>query len=1822
MVVLCVGVLLLLTTGFGQNPVEAASNTTINFQARLMNATGNTVADGNYNVEFKIYNAASSSGSSQGSCSGDSACLWAETRTTTNKVRVENGYLTANLGSVTTFASTINWDQELWLTMNVGGTGAATWDGEMTPRLKLTAVPYAFRAAQLARLAGSNTAVLEFASSFGQGTTITLPDPGATTATVCYQNAASCGFALSSGAGNYIQNQNASAQTTANFWISGTGRADTALQSPIIRATTDGTTAIQVRNAAGSSTVLSVDTTNSRVAIGNGGTAFAPQETVDVIGNLQVRDASTTTKSYRFRTTGSGLDMEGSGAALVLSNWSGAGFTGTQRNYLTLEHAAHVAQATGAWQFRTVDGNTVRHTIDGTAGTSVTFNQSAEATNFSVQGDTDANTFFVQGSTDRVGIGTNTPGNKLDVVGTFGASGNVTVGGTYNTNTFSSSSLQFGAAGTATVQSAASQALTITGHAASTWSTDSGALTVQGASGLNLKATSGNIVLGTSDTSATLLVLDVKTDAGDPGATVEGAMYYNDSSNKFRCYQNTGWTDCIGAGGSTTLQAAYDSSTGSTTPEIKLDSTRGGVDIQDANSTIGTSTPLFTVRGSNGSGLGSELLTVTGNGNVGIGIAAPSRKLDISVNNTTVNALPLIIQQAGTGDTGLEVKNTAVSYYLGIDSSDASKFKITSSSAGGGTAVFGDNTAGGSVDSSNRNFINATKFTASSSGTISTLFASVGGTIGTSPNNQAQMGIYTDSSGSPGTLLRSSSSVSVTSGWNSFSISPTSITSGVTYWLAYNVNGTSDSHNNLNYEAGSSNQSKWVSQTFGTWPGTWSGGTFSSSQMSLYGVIDITNTSDHLDTGLFELTAGGQALFQNNSDSTSAFQIQKASGAQMLTVDTTNNRVIIGNDPSLAGAQAKLYFGDQANANSPWIGESGSSDTDILQLQGRQGMYFSTGGSATVGMSIDSSGNVGIGTSDASRPLHISTNNSTTDAPTLLVEQSGTGDTSIELKDANGKRFFVGMDASAGGAFKIASSTSASTSFETGEDEEGGTHLSNMGGEVIAKKVTTSSSGGSLSSISLYVNAVDGVNPGAKVALYAHDAVNDRPGALLGSTSSSTSLTADSWNTIPVSATVSASTTYWIAVNFQGNGTEINYDYCAGCAGRSVGFTKTFGSAWPDPGSVPWFTSNDENYSFYFTATSAGVVDSFEGTNLLTMSDTGATTFRNSTDSTAAFQVQNSAGNSFFNIDTANSKLSVLDSSGNSLFEIKDVTTADNNFGAIVTSGAFISNTSYFGDEFNTEKNTTALTADQVCVRSGTVNMLCPGDNGQFYFDTTSTTATYSTPADTVNGIARLQFGTTSAVGAFMGNGLTQNNLHAIFLKANLPVVQMKLRTNIVNANNDIVWGLMDQATAPTAQNTLPSNGIFFWPNNGSSWVGVVRSGGSNVGTVTCTGSISTSQFAVGRIEVVGASSVRFLMDYDASNGISFTDCGTVSGANPTAAMGVAVYNIHNETTGSRNIDIDYIRVWQDDAASTDTVSADDLQGGHESDAETGEGSGGSDVLQAAVTTIAQPYDATDNGELGEYYPTADAASFESGDLVAVDENGKAMVRKTKEAYDNKLIGVVSTSSALTIGQAAGEGRSVRVAFTGRAPVKVSTENGPIYPGDLLTASSQPGVAMKATAGGAIIGQALDAFSETGVGRIVVRLNITGHRTGVDAALQNGSFDQLALESITISGNLLVSGDATFNGNVTVQGMEVKGHIRLGSDAAGTLTIPAGQTSAAVRFSKSYEYIPIVTTGTTEFILTRVFNKTVNGFTVGIQNAIPQDLRVDWTAVEPTRSLD
>ncbi|MEJ0073189.1 MAG: hypothetical protein WDN27_03885 [Candidatus Saccharibacteria bacterium] len=131
-------------------------NQQLNFQGRLYASTGAVIPDGDYNMEFKIIQDGDGCNPTSGTfpCSG--TVDWTETRTGGNKVTVTNGYFSVNLGSVTSLPTNI-WNLDtLWLSINIGGTGSPSWDGEMKPLKRLSSSPYALNSGQLGGLAASN----------------------------------------------------------------------------------------------------------------------------------------------------------------------------------------------------------------------------------------------------------------------------------------------------------------------------------------------------------------------------------------------------------------------------------------------------------------------------------------------------------------------------------------------------------------------------------------------------------------------------------------------------------------------------------------------------------------------------------------------------------------------------------------------------------------------------------------------------------------------------------------------------------------------------------------------------------------------------------------------------------------------------------------------------------------------------------------------------------------------------------------------------------------------------------------------------------------------------------------------------------------------------------------------------------------------------------------------------------------------------------------------------------------------------------------------------------------------------------------------------------------------------------------------------------------------------------------------------------------------------------------------------------------------------------------------------------------------------------
>jgi hypothetical protein len=125
-----------------------------------------------------------------------------------------------------------------------------------------------------------------------------------------------------------------------------------------------------------------------------------------------------------------------------------------------------------------------------------------------------------------------------------------------------------------------------------------------------------------------------------------------------------------------------------------------------------------------------------------------------------------------------------------------------------------------------------------------------------------------------------------------------------------------------------------------------------------------------------------------------------------------------------------------------------------------------------------------------------------------------------------------------------------------------------------------------------------------------------------------------------------------------------------------------------------------------------------------------------------------------------------------------------------------------------------------------------------------------------------------------------------------------------------------------------------------------------------------------------------------------------------------------------------------------------------------------------------------------------DKAGYEPGDVLVVSASGSGEAQRSSTAYSPAIVGVYSAAPAFVGGRSVtgdAQAGGVPVAILGVVPCKVSAENGPIRPGDLLVTSATPGHAMRAdhesALPGTILGKALESL-DSGIGVIQVLVTL------------------------------------------------------------------------------------------------------------------------------------
>lgn len=312
------------------------------------------------------------------------------------------------------------------------------------------------------------------------------------------------------------------------------------------RNQSNSVSAFTIQNAAASATIVNVDTTNQRVGIG--GTAGLSK--LEVLGG----DAA--------------IYNSGGNPRLIIGDSTAGGENGfimwdSANNYLRVETAGTnglklndnfitIGNVFPDQPLKIANGTTLLTQIN-TTGQALFQNSSNSTTAFRVlnaAGTTSVLTVDTSSPLVRIqGGGTDGGGNRL----LFGTDDEISIGenGAGDSDVLALDARvghKFTVDGTESVDFSQNGLATFTA-------------TNDAFGGLNVNQVSGNHVLRVStagsegavnigyasDIAATVFYLDADATSDPTGA--EGGMYYNNSTNKFRCYENTGWVDCLPAGG-------------------------------------------------------------------------------------------------------------------------------------------------------------------------------------------------------------------------------------------------------------------------------------------------------------------------------------------------------------------------------------------------------------------------------------------------------------------------------------------------------------------------------------------------------------------------------------------------------------------------------------------------------------------------------------------------------------------------------------------------------------------------------------------------------------------------------------------------------------------------------------------------------------------------------------------------------------------------------------------------------------------------------------------------------------------------------------------------------------------------------------------------------------------------------------------------------------------------------------------------------------------------------------------------------------------------
>ena len=1229
---------------------SAATSNTINFQARLQSAGGAIVPDGNYNVQFKLYSASS----------GGTA-LWTENdyNSASQGARTVNGYFTVKLGSVTAFP-TINWDQQLWLTMNVGGTstGTPTLDGEMNPRLQLTAVPYAFTAGQLSSTNGSGHSTLSFQGSSSGDQNFVIQDQGA----------AGTYNLLTNNSGVQLQTTTPGTAQTGNINISGTGVFGTALQSLsldttsaatlsigtanastvniatndsahtigigtgaaaqsvtvgstngasslllqagtgnvtlatnnssasiIAKSGTNSTAAFQVQSASGI-TLLNADTTNGRVSIGTSGTAtgqlyVSGKYPTTMVGNVASSQTSgghmQVFGSYGYETISNSdfviFDVANPAAPTKVGTLTGVlGGTG---NVVVVGHYAYTYSS----GLKVID-------VSNPASPSLAYNGTISSSG--------AGGIYIRGNYAYIGVGSalqtydiSNPTSphlvsSLSTTAPLNANNNGITG---------SGNFLYAAGDSATaglmVFSLANPAAPALAKNVTT-SVGERSVVVQGKYAyVGSAGESGMRVYDVSDpTNPSLLYSGGPSGSGDPAymVSVSGHILYNEA---YGCFVVTDITTPTAPnmpyGGYTCADIADDSMSVIGRYMYLINSSTGHLNIYDLGGAYtqqlqAGSTQTGTLQVDQSASVSGDLSVgggITGSGLGIVGDAGFAGKVSIQTTTNSTSAFQVqnssgaTLLNADTTNSAISINANTIISGVNISGSTAAVVQQTTATTSGNnslTATFGSSTTvGDTLVVGAEIFNNAHTVQSVSGGGVTTWHQISAASVTGNRRQEVWYGTVT----SPGTAVTTTQSsggddysnliVAEVSGLaaspldqaaSQYTTSTTATTPSITTTTANEIvfafaqgdnyddaYGTpSDGFTALNsaYPDWSGGAYQTTSST-GSYSTSWThGGSTDNFETSIVSFKSLSSQPDILDIAtsggavVSSISSTGSATFKNSTNSSSAFQIQNASGTVLLNADTTNNRITVGNTSTGGGIINNGATLNTAKALGN-LNYSGSGNTGAI---------------GTAAATVDAFTSFTIAQTTAGQTFTIPSPTDTTAGRLIYIANIGT------------QSFTTGgvvISAGSTSSFMWNGSSWVSTAVSTGVSLLGALD----GG-------TANSTGGSIVGNSLYLQSASTTNPGLiNTGTQSFAGAKTFAGGLTAASNDSlqNSPTAKIQNTSTGNATVelnASGSSYYVGVDTSNSGAfSIGSSYAANGSGTNLGYT-TVGT------SSGWGTQN------------------------------------------------------------------------------------------------------------------------------------------------------------------------------------------------------------------------------------------------------------------------------------------------------------------------------------------------------------------------------------------------------------------------------------------------------------------------------------------------------------------------------------------------------------------------------------------------------------------------------------------------------------------------